>query len=206
MDHLRPQAFRHSCLLTEARGRHRPLAQQGGFTLTELAIVMSVIALILGAVWVAADMVTQRVRSNDSAMELKSISDNIRAAYSAVQHFSQTSSMNDVTAAMVSAGVFPSNMIVSGHANPLNPEGGDTLVFITPNSPGATNTQFELLFNTTPQTCSNLLAFVAGAANDLGIAYVYDDVHGWQDPTTNSLDVTSFTGCTQSAFTFKLHP
>ena len=70
-----------------------------GFTLTELAIVLGVIGLTLGAVWSGAATVLQRQHVNDQVQQIKILSDNIRAQYSAAKTLPYGSGA-DITTAM----------------------------------------------------------------------------------------------------------
>src|ERR1700733_12022724 len=52
-----------------------------GFTLTEIAIVLGIIGLILGAIWVAAAAVYTNMRTSKTTTELLDIVQNVRAMY-----------------------------------------------------------------------------------------------------------------------------
>src|SRR5271168_1816583 len=55
--------------------------EKRGFTLTEIAIVLGIIGLILGAIWVAAAAVYNNLRTSRATTELLTIAQNVRATY-----------------------------------------------------------------------------------------------------------------------------
>src|SRR3984957_16106234 len=52
-----------------------------GFTLTEIAIVLGIIGLILGAIWVAAAAVYNNMRTSKTTTELLDVAQNLRGMY-----------------------------------------------------------------------------------------------------------------------------
>ena len=182
-------------------------AKQSGFTLTELAIVLGVIGIVLASIWSASAMVSKKMKVNHAIQELQTIVSNIRSIYVGGSHFSQTGSMTDITAGMVNAGVFPPEMIVPGQAYPSNPWGGRVVIYVIPNSPNADNTQFEIAYiNSLNFQCSALLTQITGSGQDSGLLYVYDGNNGWQSAIGGNLDVTNFSNCSPItiAWTFTL--
>ena len=182
-------------------------AKQSGFTLTELAIVLGVIGIVLASIWSASAMVSKKMKVNHAIQELQTIVSNIRSIYVGGSHFSQTGSMTDITAGFMNAGVFPAEMIQPGQTYPLNPWGGRVVIYVIPNSPGADNTQFEIAyFNSLNFQCSALLSQTSGSGQDSGLLYVYDGTNGWQSAISGNLDVTNFSNCSPVvvAWTFSL--
>lgn len=57
------------------RGGARP--RTGGFTLTEIAIVLGVVGAITAAIWVAADSTHESQKDNDALTELQTVAQNI---------------------------------------------------------------------------------------------------------------------------------
>jgi hypothetical protein len=132
--------------------------------------------------------------------------------------------MTDITATMVSAGVFPSDMVVPGQTWPFDPRGGPVVIYVAPNSPGADNTECEVAYysgavqndgvnggllledtsNAIP--CVKLLSEATGPSQDSGPVYVFDYQDGWQAAADGGVAATNFANCAgQVAWTFKLN-
>ena len=75
-----------------------------GFTLTEAAIVLGIVGLILGAIWVAASSVYSNMRVTTASKQLMTVVQNVRSLYS-------SSTTMGVLAAtdLVKAGIFPAD-------------------------------------------------------------------------------------------------
>ena len=94
------------------------------FTLTELAIVLGIIGLILGAIWVAAASVYANLRLSQAATETLLIVQNFKSLYGGNRN-GQPSNGTDITAMAMNAGLLPSDMIQSGSTSyALGPWGG----------------------------------------------------------------------------------
>jgi prepilin-type N-terminal cleavage/methylation domain-containing protein len=91
-------------------------ANQRAFTLTELAIVLGVIGLILSAIWVAAGTVSEKNRINQAFQELQAISQNILTLD---QNRPFAVAGND-NAAMIATGAIP-NWAISLPATIIHP-------------------------------------------------------------------------------------
>ena len=85
-----------------------------GFTLTELAIVLAVISIILGALWVAAATVFTSSKADQAAQDMTQIAANIRMTYLSANSFTTS---GDQTAAMINAGVIPGNLLAGSPPN-----------------------------------------------------------------------------------------
>lgn len=99
---------------TKARSRH-------GFTLTEIAVVLAIMGLILGAIWSAASTTYTNFKVNKAAKEIAVI-------ISGYRHLLATSLMNtpagvytDVTCMGVDNALFPSDMLQNGVVCSNNP-------------------------------------------------------------------------------------
>ncbi len=100
-----------------------------GFTLTEIAIVLGVIGLILGAIWVAASSVYSGQRVTKATQELLSVAQAVRSMYAtssevdagADMTFSSTAAGN---LTYIQAGVFPSDAIIKAKTAAVNPWNG----------------------------------------------------------------------------------
>lgn len=114
--------------------RNRPMR---GFTLTELAIVLAVVGVILGAIWVAASKVGMNNKAQRSAAEILQIVDGYRSLYST--RGIDVASATDVTCIGVDSGFFPQNMVVSTCTSGTNTTyprpswGGSSYVSVTAN-------------------------------------------------------------------------
>jgi len=197
-----------------------------GFTLTEMAIVLGVIGLILGAIWVAAANVYSNMRVEKAQQQILTIVQNIRSLYVARSTFADPASAcgvncpQDITAPMASAGVFPADMVTqTAVANnkatyPQSPWG--TPVTIYSDGMSVDGDSFELqvdgnLGNTLASSCQSLLGRMVGPGMDSGLTGVADGaVVGWMGGSANNsayvqtLDATSFAGCKYVVFMFRL--
>src|SRR5882762_1552401 len=85
--HFRPvQQLRENYMIISMRkrlavGSASREQEKRGFTLTEIAIVLGIVGLILGAIWVAAAAVYSNLRTSKATTELLNIVQNVRALY-----------------------------------------------------------------------------------------------------------------------------
>lgn len=85
-----------------------------GFTLTEIAIVLGIIGLILGAIWTAAASVYANQHVAKAATETLMIVQNFKSLYGN-NPLTEPNGENLTTFAM-SAGLFPADMVQAGNA------------------------------------------------------------------------------------------
>lgn len=85
---------------------------QKGFTLTELAIVLGVVGIILSAIWVAAAVVYTNNRTQSAVNETVLIVGNYRTLFST--HGVDIADWTDITCMGVNAGFFPKPMLPPG--------------------------------------------------------------------------------------------
>ena len=176
-----------------------------GFTLTELAIVLGVIGIMLGAIWSASTMVNQKLKVNRGYNEILTIVANVRALYPGGKMFATGATQTNITAALVSAGVFPADMINPATNLPINPWGTSVNVYASTSAPDSSGTQFEVQFVPIPQKpMCTLLGMLAVGYDAEGLTYLNDD-NSWHSTAGGTLDVTSF-ACTLGNFStsFKL--
>ena len=199
-----------------------------GFTLVELAIVLAVIATIVGVVWAAGGTVFSSSKTSTEMQELQIISSDIRELYQATSlmpcgnQVPCTTQGSDVTCAMVTAGVFPNNMLVSTPCTPgqttsypVGPEGGPVSIFIDPAVTGGSAAQFEVLFSGpgtgSLKTCGSLLGQIANTGSggavtnstgDLGVTSMSGDGSTWLYPNSHALTLDQFNTCTEAAVVF----
>ena len=87
-----------------------PSHPRRGFTLTEMAIVLGVVGIVLGGIWAASSSVNDKQKANKAAQEVAIITQNMRQYYSAKNSFPA----GTLTASAMAAGLFPPDMIVNG--------------------------------------------------------------------------------------------
>ncbi len=91
-----------------------------GFTLTEMAIVLSIIGLVFGGIWAAASSAYNAMEMNQAHQEVDTIMLNMRQMYAGIPSFPA----GDLTSAAITAGVFPSNFISGSYVgNPWSAMG-----------------------------------------------------------------------------------
>ncbi|MDE1901620.1 MAG: prepilin-type N-terminal cleavage/methylation domain-containing protein [Alphaproteobacteria bacterium] len=81
--------------------------KERGFTLTEIAIVLGVVGIIVGGIWAAADNVSETRKENDAVAELQTIAHNMMTLMGG-RTIPPPPTDNDITAAMITANVIPS--------------------------------------------------------------------------------------------------
>src|ERR1700685_3788359 len=89
-----------------------------GFTLTEIAIVLGIIGLILGAIWVAAAAVYTNMRVARSSQELLQITQAVRSLYATSTTTGVTTGDGSpMTTSLIPAGVFPNDSLPTGETS-----------------------------------------------------------------------------------------
>jgi len=134
-----------------------------GFTLTEIAIVLGIVGLILGAIWVAAAAVYNNLRTSHANTQILQTAQALRTLY-ATQN---TITAGDQRQAAITAGAVPSDMVNLNVAPPtlINPWGGNMWIEGANNSVG-----FEIQMNHVPQAaCINLVSTIGGVSRDPGL-------------------------------------
>lgn len=149
-----------------------------GFTLTEIAIVLGIVGLILGAIWVAAAAVYNNLRTSKGTTELLVTVQNIRALYA-------TSGLVDAGADMpvnappaagggrtyLQAGVFPADTLDNPNVNlatqAFDPWQGNISVQSTTSVGGTGTDAFYVVMDKVPQqACIGLLTSNVGQGRD----------------------------------------
>ena len=168
-----------------------------GFTLTELAIVLGVIGTILGGIWSGVAMMHANMKVNLMHKQLLIITNNIRGLYPGGKTF-LSATHADITSSLVSAGVFPPEMINPVDNLPYTPWGTRIYAHQSTSAPDASTTQFEVYVpgpSPSKDICK-LLNILNAEADIAGLTYIAED-HSWQ--ATGTLDVTSFS-CNSGSF------
>ncbi|MGB9154019.1 MAG: type II secretion system protein [Alphaproteobacteria bacterium] len=140
-----------------------------GFTLTEIAIVLGIIGLILGAIWVAAAGVYQNQRIAHANTALLRTAQGVRSLFATS---SNVGTAGDITNSVILAGAVPSDLVVGTGvgATAISVFAGGTLNVLTVT---AADTVFTVQMTAVPQSaCIALLTTIAGNARDPGLTSV----------------------------------
>lgn len=137
-----------------------------GFTLTEAAIVLGVVGVVLAGVWTGASAVYKKMRIERGIQQATVIVQNMRTLYANRGQFSHAIDTNaDITAAMVRSGVFPKETFDSSSSTtPKTPWGTNYTIWA---STGKGTDTFMLTFNLSGQpqyACAGLLDALASGA------------------------------------------
>jgi len=99
---------------------HAPEHRRQGYTLIEIAIVLGVMGSIVAGLFIVAEIAQYRVMTNRASDELNLIADNMRNFYVAQNVSVAALGVNctiNYSAAAVSQGLFPKEMVSGGFAN-----------------------------------------------------------------------------------------
>jgi prepilin-type N-terminal cleavage/methylation domain-containing protein len=94
-----------------------PARQKLGFTLTEIAIVMAIVGIILAGVWAASSQVSQSNKIQKSSEQMMTIIAGYRTMF-ASRPVDTGAGWVDITCNGVTGGFFPSEMVQSGACAP----------------------------------------------------------------------------------------
>jgi len=137
-------------------GCERLEQRKKGFTLTEIAIVLGIMGLILGAIWVAAASVYNNQRVNQANAGIMQVLQGIRTLYAQ----QATIEGGDRTADLIGAGVIPTNFI--NGTTMRSPWGGNMYVGGTGDDAGIV----IALDKMTTAVCVGLVSTIFGASHD----------------------------------------
>lgn len=169
--------------------KSRRQASKKGFTLTEAALVLGIVGLILGAIWVAAGSVYRNMRVATTTDQMLQIVQAIRSLHATQPHIDPN--LTEIN--LAKAGGVPKDMLddVNDPTAISNAWGGN--VTIKP----VNTTQFYLLLEGIPtDACADLLTRNTGSGRDTGLAGVAGGTNG-STITTFPVTVTTAVGaCT----------
>lgn len=97
-------------VLAKTAQSHKYTAQQA-FTLTEIAIVLGIIGLIMGAIWVAASTVYQNMHVTKALTEMGDIAQAIRNLAGSQQVVDNNNANYNLTSSFYDAAVYPKDMV-----------------------------------------------------------------------------------------------
>lgn len=111
--------------------------------MVEIAIVLAIVGLILGAIWVAAASVFSNNRITQATQDIMTMANNMRSTFEAASTFS---SSGDQTANMITAGIVPRDLIDSTGTAAKNEWNGAVKIYLsTPD-----NRHFRISYYGTP--------------------------------------------------------
>ncbi len=199
-----------------------------GFTLTETAIVLGVVGLIMAAIWATASVVRARQPIQDTVQLVTEIASNVRGVYAG---FSTAAPPTSV-ALQIAANLFPDGVVNSAGNDTINAWGGT--FFIRFNNPVGYGFSIEItlpasmgqaerldaclgMVTRLPATATN---YAGGFTGSLPAALVATDPTqgtspslallrngvAWENVTTRSVNqiMTTITDCLGVAFYYKL--
>jgi len=150
-------------MTTKTPAQARKEMQKKGFTLTEIAIVLGIMGLVLGAIWVAAAGVYNNQRINQANTAVMQVLQGVRTLYG--QQASIPGGAADLSQNMVNAGVIPTNLIRPGAvAQPfmLTPWGQPMYVGTNANGDAIT----IVLTGMTTALCVGVVSQIFGPSHD----------------------------------------
>lgn len=137
---------------------------RAAFTLTELAVVLGIVGVILGAIWAASSKVASNNKVAKAASQVQVILGGYKSVYANTRM--PTTSGTDITSVGINAGVFPADMIISGNA--YNPWGGT----VTVRAHKGYNGVYISYWGLKRDACMNLAATLAQSSSDALMSYV----------------------------------
>ena len=143
------------------------LSKKKGFTLTEIAIVLGIVGLILGSIWTAAASVYSNQRVAHAQTAVLQIAQAVRTLYSNQTNFGSAAAGTLITDSLRQAGAFPADLMASGVANLATGPfaNGTTAIAVD-----AGNDGFIIAMSAVPQAnCVSLISAVAGNTRDASL-------------------------------------
>jgi len=188
---------------------HQRIARQTrGFTLTEAAIVLGIVGLILGAIWVAAASVYANLRVKQTSEQLIQIAQAIRALHATNTTIPAATTMIQ----LARAGAIPKDML-NDATNPTivtNIWGGVMTASDVRTTVGAAGDGFVITFPAVPQqACVDLAVRNSGQGRDAGLVGIANAAATTTAFPLSTADAIAICGNTTAvgntlAFTFRL--
>ncbi len=168
-----------------------------GFTLTELAISLGIVGLIMAAIWSAAASVYSGNKLSKATNELLTISQKMKSLAASTGTVDTTgnadmtlSATDAENYAYIKMGVFPADMVTSGKSA-VNPWNGG--VAITQATASIAGDSFIVAFDALPQSaCADMLVSNTGIGVGAGLLAVGGGASGSiPQPTTTAFPIVS---------------
>jgi prepilin-type N-terminal cleavage/methylation domain-containing protein len=197
--------------LVMRNARARPALR--GFTLTELAIVLGIMGIILGAIWGAASHVYANNKNTAAIQEIVTISGGMKGAFTKGTF---GSGYQNLAGYAINAGIVPGQFIGSCTGTPWGAGWGGTAgCAITPWGQGNGGTPIQIIMATqsgwggapvspsayeininplTPAQCAAFLPALIQQAAGSGLVWVYADNVG-STTVTSTTPITTFQNC-----------
>ena len=141
-----------------------------GFTLTEAAIVLGIVGLLLGAIWVAAAAVYNNMRISTTTTQILQIAQAVRAMHATT---TSITTGGDLAPTLAQAGAIPKDMMDNAIPPSItNVWGGAVRITATTAAVGGTPAQqaFTITYEGVPTAaCSDLLVRNTGSGRDSGL-------------------------------------
>lgn len=173
-------------LLSSKTARRRHLR---GFTLTEVAVVLGVVSVILGAVWVAATRVSLSNRAQRATGEIMQIADGYRSLYAA--RGVDVADSTDITCLGFDSGFIPTSMTdgtCSATNYPRTAWGGASYIRVFANQ--TRQAVLINLFHLSKEACNMTMNMVTGTP-DLIYQRINTDSHYLPPYASNSFYTAS---------------
>ena len=147
-----------------------------GFTLTEAAIVLGIMGLVLGAIWTAAAAVYSNQRVGHANTQVLQILQSIRALYST----SATFPTGDQTSNLIALKAIPNEMVNGTTGTLINPWGGAITINGTGDGAG-----IALEYTGVPlDACIKFMSQVGGTNRDSGLTSAVASSSNESPPST----------------------
>lgn len=158
------------------------------FTLTELAIVLGIIGLIIGGLWVATNTMRENQKIAMGTREIAAIVHNVRELYAERESVTQSGVQSEVSSLIQNSGAFPAEMIQSTTGTVVNPWGGPVALWI---DPGNEANVFRISFYNMSQTgCADIASAVGAEGTTSGLV----GFGSWYQTTNSSGQSQPYSG------------